>query len=53
MKDKAKAQATINAERDAGRVPDVLWQGIELAAKNIGYVFAWVVRPPMAIGSPA
>ena len=40
MKDKAEAQAAIDAERDAARIANVPWQGIQLAAQDIGNVLA-------------
>ena len=40
MKDQAETQAAIDAERNAGRLADVLRQGIELAAQDGGHVLA-------------
>ena len=40
MKDHAEAQAPVDAERNAGRVADVLGQGIELAGQDGGRVLA-------------
>ena len=40
MKDHAETQAAIDAERNAGRLADVQWQGIELAGQDGGYVLA-------------
>jgi hypothetical protein len=44
MKDHAKTQAPIIAERQAGRLADILRQSFQFAAENLGDVFAWV-RP--------
>ena len=40
MENHAEAQAAIDAERHAGRLADVLWQGIELAGQDGGCVLA-------------
>ena len=54
MKHDAESQAAISAERHAGRLADVPWQGIQFAAENRGDVFAWIwSRPPMVMGSAA
>ncbi len=45
MEYEAKFQSPLVAERNTGRLTDVLGQGVQLAAENLGYVFAWV-RPP-------
>jgi len=42
MKHEAKTQAPVVAERNPGCLTDALRQGIDLAAENYGYVFAWV-----------
>ena len=44
MKHHSKTQAPVSAKRDAACLADDLGQAIELAAENLGYVFAWV-RP--------